>query len=469
MKLFLPSLFLVALFVQSAGAQDQRKWKDAQGRTIDATYLAVEGDSVKLKLANGKTSLVPLAKLSAEDQQWVKERQEAASKPATPETAPAPDQSKLAEQAKSVNWAPLQDLGDKLTPGLLMPPPSPEEAIIAVPAAKLFAKVDGSAAFPQYKFTTVTPFSEDLAWVTTADLKGYINLEGNFVIGGDSKIPLPADGLEFESFKDGRALFRTKDSIGYLDPLGTIAIPAGKFKRGMSFSEGLAAVSTEAPGPDNAKFPGMGKWQYIDGAGEVVIPGPYTWPQSFSGGVAGVGTDLDRKESDGTFALISSAGDKYPAEVSAKGIPPVSGGAYVISGDNVVNMQGEVIIPAKGAGFSIQILQSTAPIAFAKFEKRPGGRLVHLPTKSVYGPVVDWDVDFQEGFSAVPAGTGNNKWGCIDLTGNLVIPPGFSEPPRFLDGYAVTKRFSGEKEGEQQVVVINRAGKIVWHGEVKKN
>lgn len=467
MKLILPSLFLAALLIQPACAQDQRKWKDTQGRTIDATFLAVEGDSVKLKLANGKTSLVPLAKLSEADQQWVKEREEA-YKPA-PDPAPAPDKAKPAEPAKDVNWAPLQDIGDKSTPGLIMPSASPEESIIAVATEKRFVKADGSIAFPKYKFTSVTPFSEDMAWVTTADLKGYINLEGNFVIGGDSKVPLPADGIEFESFKDGRALFRTKDSIGYLDPLGTIAIPAGKFKRGMTFSEGLAAVSTEAPGPDNAQFPGMGQWQYIDGGGEVVIPGPYTWPQAFSSGVAVVGTDLARKENDGPVALINSAGDKYPVQVPAKGIPPVSGGAYVISGDNVVNLQGEVIIPAKGAGYSVQVLQSTVPIAFAKYDKRPGGRLIHLPTKSVYGPSIDWDVEFHEGFAAVPSGTGGNKWGAIDLTGNIVIPPAFSEAPRFQDGYAITKRFGGEKEGGEQTVVIDRKGKIVWQGEVAKH
>lgn len=83
------SLFFVGVFVFSLSAFAQeaalRPWKDAQGRIIQAAFVSASADSVTLKMADGKEHQVPLGRLSAEDQAFVKS-QTAASAPA-PATA----------------------------------------------------------------------------------------------------------------------------------------------------------------------------------------------------------------------------------------------------------------------------------------------------------------------------------------------------------------------------------------------
>lgn len=49
-----------------------RAWTDSNGRKLEATYAGMQGDSVMLRLADGKTVPFPLARLSAEDQAFVK-------------------------------------------------------------------------------------------------------------------------------------------------------------------------------------------------------------------------------------------------------------------------------------------------------------------------------------------------------------------------------------------------------------
>ena len=56
----------------SAGGGVQ-KWTSADGRTIEATFMGLQGDGVLLKIAaTGVTHLVPLARLSAESQTQAK-------------------------------------------------------------------------------------------------------------------------------------------------------------------------------------------------------------------------------------------------------------------------------------------------------------------------------------------------------------------------------------------------------------
>lgn len=467
----LPVLLLLTLLAPCVFAQDQREWKDTQGRTIEATYLAVEGDAVKLKLSSGKTSLVPLAKLSEADRHWVKERQSPRKPVAPATTSPgliADPRATLEDIAKATNWAPLTDLGDKLPPGVTPPPPSDEQAIIPLrlDGRSFFIRADGSEAFPQHKFNTTTPFREDLAWVSMGELKGFINREGNFVIGGDSKVPLPEGCNHCDGFSDGRALFHAKAGVGYIDKAGAVVIPAGTFKRGGNFSEGLAAVSTE-PAPLRSDLSGSGGWQYINTAGEVVIRGPYTWPGSYFSGIARVRTDLTDIQGKGPVALIGRTGERLLQSADRWELGTLCG-TYTTAGGKVVDMKGNAILTVRTADYNILLIESKIPVAIARYEKAAGSRMIHLPSKSVYGPVIAGTPYFVEGFAAVSVGSGKNPWGCIDLSGHLVIPPAFSKSPEFKDGYALTTRFVGEQGDAEQFVVINRTGKIIWQGEPKK-
>jgi hypothetical protein len=83
---------LAVLLISAAALHAQspalRTWTSADGRKMEAAFVALEGDAVKVRLANGSTVDVPLARLSAADQTFAKSQTAA---PATTATAPGED------------------------------------------------------------------------------------------------------------------------------------------------------------------------------------------------------------------------------------------------------------------------------------------------------------------------------------------------------------------------------------------
>jgi len=67
-----PALMLVIPLLAAAQESALRPWKDAQGRVIQAAFVSTTADSVTLRMADGKEHQIPLARLSAEDQAFVK-------------------------------------------------------------------------------------------------------------------------------------------------------------------------------------------------------------------------------------------------------------------------------------------------------------------------------------------------------------------------------------------------------------
>ena len=49
-----------------------RKWTSADGKVIEAAFVGLEGEGVQIKSSNGAAFVVPLSRLSAEDQAWAK-------------------------------------------------------------------------------------------------------------------------------------------------------------------------------------------------------------------------------------------------------------------------------------------------------------------------------------------------------------------------------------------------------------
>jgi hypothetical protein len=64
-----------------------RTWTSTDGRKIEATMVGLKGDGVEIKMANGSTFVVPLARLSPEDQDYIKTL--AANPAAAPAAGPA--------------------------------------------------------------------------------------------------------------------------------------------------------------------------------------------------------------------------------------------------------------------------------------------------------------------------------------------------------------------------------------------
>lgn len=69
---FALALLLTAGFTLAQQPPVFRTWTSSDGRTVEASVVAVEGDAIKLQLRSGSLFAVPLAKLSAVDQQYIK-------------------------------------------------------------------------------------------------------------------------------------------------------------------------------------------------------------------------------------------------------------------------------------------------------------------------------------------------------------------------------------------------------------
>ena len=52
---------------------EARQWTDVKGRTIEAEFLSAQGGDVTLSLPGGRTATFPIARLSPEDQQFVRD------------------------------------------------------------------------------------------------------------------------------------------------------------------------------------------------------------------------------------------------------------------------------------------------------------------------------------------------------------------------------------------------------------
>ncbi len=86
----LSTLTGAALSEKPASDTDVRTWTSTDGKTLQAKLLSVEADQAVLQLANGNTAKVPLLRLSAGDQAFIKQQASAAPAPAVKESiAPA--------------------------------------------------------------------------------------------------------------------------------------------------------------------------------------------------------------------------------------------------------------------------------------------------------------------------------------------------------------------------------------------
>lgn len=120
-------LFLVALAISSAVLRAQapapatRTWTSTDGRKIEASFLAIEADGVKIRMANGSTFTVPLVRLSAEDQAYAKSQATTAPAPAAAAATPP----KPGQPAAMTTWPRSISLEDK-----------PEVVVVREDAAK---------------------------------------------------------------------------------------------------------------------------------------------------------------------------------------------------------------------------------------------------------------------------------------------------------------------------------------------
>ena len=67
-----PILLVACLLFPLTAGTGARTFTNSAGKQVEAELVALEGEKVLLKLANGRTASVPLASLSEEDQTYAK-------------------------------------------------------------------------------------------------------------------------------------------------------------------------------------------------------------------------------------------------------------------------------------------------------------------------------------------------------------------------------------------------------------
>lgn len=91
-------LLTLGLPVMDLHAQAARAWTDNTGRKVEAAYAGMQGDSVLLKLPDGKTVPFPLTRLSESDQAYVKSQT----------TAPAASGAAVSADARDAKRLPVE-------------------------------------------------------------------------------------------------------------------------------------------------------------------------------------------------------------------------------------------------------------------------------------------------------------------------------------------------------------------------
>jgi hypothetical protein len=264
---------------------------------------------------------------------------------------------------------------------------------------------------------------------------GFIDASGRIVI------PLQFDSAN--GFSEGLALVTLREKKFFIDTTGRTVFEA-KFDIIRNFSEGVAAVNIgEKRIPNIGLISEPGKWGYIDKTGKLVIPMKFTHAESFNEGLAAVAEgskgqfiDHDAKPifnvpldvtlgfHEGIAGVLYHGSLAYYDRTGNKISPPIGYGP-----ENHSFSEGLVPVEVKGK---------------TGFMDRTGKLVVDAQFEDA--------ADFSEGLAPVkvrseettwcPAeGSGSRKgftmkWGYIDKTGKLVIPPQYESAVPFSEGLA---------------------------------
>ncbi|NND99363.1 MAG: PQQ-binding-like beta-propeller repeat protein [Pirellulaceae bacterium] len=200
------------LALPTDGVAETRTWNDISGKfSIQAEFVAVDGDQVQLKRESGQVVVVPLKRLSGPDQRWVfRKRRSATADNATGTTSPA---STLTSAIDWPRWRGPASDGISRETGLLSQWPD-----------------DGP----------------DLLWSSTQLGRGYSSLaifDGKIITmgnrGGDTN-------LIAVSLSEGSPLWETPFGGGGSDPNCTPTIdPESKLAYGLSHNGILLCVNTD--------------------------------------------------------------------------------------------------------------------------------------------------------------------------------------------------------------------------------
>jgi len=227
--------------------------------------------------------------------------------------------------------------------------------------------------------------------------------------------------------RNGLCLVQTKQGYGFFDTTGKEIIRP-QYDNAQDFSEGFAAIQEN------------NKWGFIDKTGHVQIVPTYEAVQPFCEGLAAVKTN-------NLWGFINIAGELVvPAQYTA--VQNFSEGITAVQQDDmwgVINKQGKILLPCQYEevrSASDNILCVKYHGVYGYFDKT-GKKIIDFQFEKAR--------DFHNGFAAVT--NSQNKYGLIDINGNIILPFKYSNISDVSDNTAIFQQNNDGKIGIVQLPI----------------
>lgn len=189
-----------------------------------------------------------------------------------------------------------------------------------------------------------------------------------------------------------------------------------------------------------------GAFGFIDDRGQVVIPPQYEQAANFYDGLALV-------QRDGLFGYINPAGEEViPPQFEdawhfSEGLAPV----FAEGRWGFINRTGRMVVEPQYDVVPRAIVSASADSTGPSLVRVPEG-FQFVAEGDTLTQVFDQAWLFKEGLARVRS---SGRWGYIDASGTLVIPPQFIQAWDFERGLALVETDAGRG-------YINRQGQFVW-------
>lgn len=441
LPLFCGAIALAALQTIRAEFRD---WESSDGRKTLAEFVKLDGDTIHLKLANGKIGKVEISKLSEVDQEFVRNLE----KPPAKQPESTPEVSPVKKPEGKIEWP--NDAGMEIPEDVLKPFVYPEGS--ARKFGDEYWSPEGKQIWKDAQFRgNGLKFHNGFAKTQTSmnlsnSKPGLVNTDGVFVIGGTSTKALPEGTVGIGDHGDnGLTAFGQKVGNevlwGYMDIDGKVVLEP-KWQSAGRFSQGLAAVSETTSGPvylQGLKANGIllaGKYKYINEKGEVVVPGDFQMAMPFGNdGLAAVWMppEDETKKAAEAWAFVRKDGSILVLGTFLNQLAEFRNGRLVTA-DSIYNTEGEKIFSAPDKFALFDAPDDSGVCILKSLLSGFPHRLVDRKSGQCYGPLLNYKAIhmFSEGLACFsPDG---KKYGYIDRSGKIVIEPRFSSSSNFESG-----------------------------------
>jgi hypothetical protein len=422
---------------------EMRTWENLDGRKTVAEFVKLDKDMVYLKLGSGREGKVALKQLSIADQDYVAQKTVKPT-PVSPqlEVQPIPAKKTIEAPKTWPNDDGMNIPSDVMKPWIYAPGVACKmEDVFWDPSGK---KLWENATFSTNGLTFFGSYSTTkMTYTKGKERHGIVNLEGRFILGGDSNLPLPEGTIAIgEPGDNGLIAFSKKvgeaELWGYINLKGEIVIDA-KWHYATRFSNGLAAVSLEKPGYLRDYFGGFyftGKYVYIDEKGNEEVSGGWQVARPFFDGHAAVCLPREvpsKSNEPNRWALVKKDGKLFvPGDFQERMFEFRDG--RLVTKTAIYDSDGKIIFTAPEP-YTIFDCDDASGVCILSGGAGLPSRLVHRKSGRCYGPLLDFKIiwPFSEGLACVSVD--GKSYGFIDRTGKIVIQPKFSHPYDYKNGY----------------------------------